>query len=188
MSFITYKKRRNKVEIPTASTYNIHPNLVTHKLLLPLLSSRNPLQPNHPYPPLHSNRFKHSHSPKPLFLTTERSTLRLNVRPISRPQSISSMRLSRFPYKEEGKVSSNNHERLMIDKLPNEVYGFMMKKELRQSVAERRSKSAFRTRDLEMLNLSPISRNREFCYETPKHHDEQLNAAQLFMLLDTSTN
>ena len=188
MSFITYKKRRNKVEIPTASIYNIHPSLVTHKLLLPLLTNRNPYQPNQPYPPLHSDRSKHSPSPKPLFLSTERSTLRPNVRPISRPQSISSMRLSRFPYKEECKVSLNNQEKLLLDKLPNEVYGFVMKKELRRSVAERRSKSAFRTRDLEMLNLSPISRNRDFCCETPKHHDEQLTAAQLFMLLDTSTN
>jgi len=188
MSFITYKKRRNKVEVPTVSTHNIHPNLVKHKLLLPLLSSRNPLQPNQPYQPLHSNRSKQSPSPMPLFLHTERSTVRLNVRPISRPQSISSIRLSRFPYKEEEKVSSNNQEKLLLDNMPNEVYGYMMRKELRKSVAERRSKSAFRTRDLEILNLSPISRNREFCCETPKLHEEQLTAAQLFMLLDTTTN
>ena len=144
MSFITYKKRRNKVEIPTASIYNIHPSLVTHKLLLPLLTSRNPNQPSQHFPPLHSDRSKHSPGPKPLFLSTERSTLRSNELPISRPKSISSMRLSRFPYKEESKVPLNNQEKLLPDKLPNEVYGFVIKKEHRRTVAERRYKSAFK--------------------------------------------
>lgn len=177
MSFITYKKRRNRVDVS-------NPKFVSNKLLLPLLSNRNPLQTNQPYPPLNSIYSKNSSTPiRPLILNTDRPSFRFSDIPTLRSHSNSTHLLPRLPSKDYSKLKNE-----IIEKFPEENYGKIMSKPLNKPRAERRYKSAFRMRDLEKLNLSPICREREFNYETPIHLDERLNTAHLFMLLDNSTN